>query len=154
MMLSKPAGSDISTLSSNSRISRLQHEFGGAQTSSSLASAKVPKGRRHLRMTEKRRLAIAAPAMKARMTTRSRVLVFVVLAPERLSTGWTDIVVADVGSRALGRSIQGARVMASFGSISRGRPRTEREGQLELPVEAMPEALRKGQGLRLGETPR
>lgn len=46
----------------------------------------------HLRMTEKRRLAMAAAAIKPKMMTLRRVLVFCALPPERVSRGWAVIV--------------------------------------------------------------
>lgn len=50
----------------------------------------------HLRMTEKRRLEMAAPAMKARITTRKRVRLF--LSPtETASRDWADMVGGGVG---------------------------------------------------------
>jgi len=43
-------------------------------------------------MTEKRRLAMAAAAIKPKMMTLRRVLVFCALPPERVSRGWAVIV--------------------------------------------------------------
>lgn len=51
----------------------------------------------HLRMTEKRRLAMAALAMRTRITTRKRVLVFFPPTAETRSRDTADIVVGGVG---------------------------------------------------------
>lgn len=51
----------------------------------------------HLRMTEKRRLAIAALAMRRRITTRKRVLVFLPPTADTRSRDTADIVVGGVG---------------------------------------------------------
>lgn len=52
----------------------------------------------HLRMTEKRRLAMAAAAMKPRITTLNRVLEFLSPTAETMSRGRADIVVGSVGN--------------------------------------------------------
>lgn len=56
-------------------------------------------------MTEKRRLATAAAAIKMRMMTLSRVLVFFALPPERASRGWADIV-ATGGTEAVALKVK------------------------------------------------
>ena len=53
-------------------------------------------------MTEKRRLAMAAPAMKQRMTTRRRVLDFLAVAPETAPFVSAAIVTMADGDAVLG----------------------------------------------------
>ena len=51
----------------------------------------------NLRMTEKRRLAMAAAAIRQRMTTRKRALLFSLATPESGSRDLADILAIDVG---------------------------------------------------------